>query len=140
MIKPDDDVQVVVDLIRKVFIPKTRFTADDVYSHESDPPDLHMYDALQFLEEQFEIQKVTRLFDEDDHTKMVYCRFTPKGQDGGNSCFCRDCFNITIGPAGELCDDCEEADCDPTNKCRGKHAYEQHCGDVSCCGEEDEDE
>jgi hypothetical protein len=26
-------------------------------------------------------------------------------------CACRDCFEITIGTPGELCDDCEQAGC-----------------------------
>lgn len=58
---------------------------------------------------------------------------------GYNHCGCRDCFNVVVGEPGELCDDCIEADCDPKCECQGKHAYEQHCGDESCCGEEDED-
>ena len=131
--------QAVFDLIVREFIPRVRFTADDIYSHESEPKDLDMYAALEQLEFEKRIQKVVRLFDDSNHTTMVYCQFTPKGRDGYNPCFCRDCFNTTIGPAGELCDDCEEAGCDPTQGCLGKHAYEQHCGDENCCGPYEED-
>lgn len=32
-------------------------------------------------------------------------------------CGCRDCMETTIGEPGELCDECEEAGCDPNSEC-----------------------
>lgn len=110
----------VYQLIVDVFLPKVRFTADDVYSHESNPPDLDMYEALDKLEAEGRIQKVTRLFDDQWHDKMVYA---VAGDDGYRHCHCRDCFELTIGPPGEMCDHCEAAQCEPDSECQWEGAY-----------------
>ena len=44
-----EDVDKVVTLVRSEFIPRGRFTADDVYCHASEPGDLDMYVALNIL-------------------------------------------------------------------------------------------
>lgn len=116
--------QKVYDLIVEEFIPKVRFTASDVYFHASDPADLDMYAALDQLVFEKKLQKVLRLFDETDHTKMVYAE---PGGDGYRSCSCFYCMELTIGPPGELCHECEEAGCDieEHHDCQRHDAYEE---------------
>lgn len=66
----------------------------------------------------------------DDHAATFDIEEQPAR--GYTHCKCRDCFNITID--GGLCDECEEAGCEPGHGCLAPHAYEQHCGDEDCCG------
>lgn len=112
--------QEVYDLIVNEFIPKVRFTADDVYRHKSGPADLDMYAALDQLVFEKKLQKVDRLFDESWHDKMVYA---VAGEDGYRPCHCRDCFELTIGPPGEMCDHCEASQCEPDSECQWEGAY-----------------
>lgn len=112
--------QVVYDLIVTEFMPRVRFTANDVYSHESGPADLDMYAALDQLVFEKKLQKVMRLWDDRRHDKMVYA---VAGDDGYRHCFCRDCFELTIGPPGEWCDHCEASGCEPDSECQWGGAY-----------------
>ena len=115
--------QVVYDLIVNEFFPKVRFTADDVYSHDSNPPDLDMYAALDQLVSEGKLQKVMRLWNDRSHDTMVYA---VAGEDGYRHCFCRDCFETTIGPPGEFCHECEEAACETGSDCQRPDAYGMH--------------
>ena len=59
--------------------------------------------------------------------------------DGYHDCPCRDCFEIAIGETDgepDLCNACEKSGCDASGEsgCNAPHAYNQHCGDVACCG------
>ena len=43
---------------------------------------------------------------------------------GYTDCACRDCFDITVGPLGEMCADCVEAGCDAFyTECQRADAY-----------------
>jgi len=42
---------------------------------------------------------------------------------GYHNCACRDCFELYVGEPGELCDDCEEAGCEPDDECCAPGAY-----------------
>lgn len=58
---------------------------------------------------------------------------------GSRVCACHDCFEIAIVRAGEMCNDCEIAGCDPTDadaECQRDDAYGNccpHCPD-NCDG------
>ena len=112
--------QAVYDLIVTDFFPRVRFTAYDVYCHKAEPKDEDLETALAQLEFEKKIQRVARVFDEVDMSGMVY---SVAGEDGYRSCFCRDCFDTTIGPPGEFCTECEEAGCTPDSDCARDDAY-----------------
>lgn len=116
--------QAVYDLIVTDFFPRVRFTSYDVYCHKAEPKDEDLETALAQLEFEKKIQRVARVFDEVDMSGMVY---SIVGEDGYRSCFCRDCFDITIGPPGEFCTECEEAGCSSDSDCTRDDAY--GCGD-----------
>jgi hypothetical protein len=125
MSRPSGAVVAVVELIRREFIPKVRFTADDIYAHHHDVEDLDMYMALSILVKKGEILDINNVHDDapevlGSHTDMVYCI---PGEAGNRPCFCRDCMEIAIGPPGELCWECREADCEPNKECQAPGAY-----------------
>jgi RNA polymerase subunit RPABC4/transcription elongation factor Spt4 len=56
-------------------------------------------------------------------------------------CACRDCFEIIIGPEGDVCDECGEAGCEPDMECKSEFAYGGHaycyiCGHIIASGED----
>ena len=114
----------VVELIRREFIPRVRFTADDIYSHKSEPTDLDMYMALGILVKKEEILDLNNVHESAHngitHTGMIYCI---PGEDGYKPCHCRDCMETAIGFPGVLCHHCNEADCDPMKECQSEVAY-----------------
>lgn len=65
-------VEEITVLISDEFIPRGKFTADEVYSHPSSPTDLDMYMALALLQVWGDIKP---LFEDNpfiSHDKMVY--------------------------------------------------------------------
>ena len=69
-----DSVKCVIDVILKEFVPKGRFTAEEVYEGTDGctPRDLDMYLALAILEKRGDISP---LFEDDGlvpHDKMIY--------------------------------------------------------------------
>jgi len=112
--------QVIYDLVVAEFIPRVRFTAAEVKHHQSHQDVERVHAALNQLEKEEAIQRVERIFDATTLSGMVY---SIAGEDGYRACFCRDCFDITIGPPGEFCDECEEAGCSPDSDCDRADAY-----------------
>lgn len=113
------NTQDVKKIIIDHFLSEVRFTADDIYQSPHDVPDLPMYDALKELVLDGTIQE-RHCFDDRSHATMTYA---VAGEAGYRSCFCRDCFNITIGVPGEMCHECEEAGCEPKCECEAPGAY-----------------
>lgn len=48
---------------------------------------------------------------------------TLKNASGYVDCGCRDCLETTIGEAGDFCDDCQAAGCEPDSECQAENAY-----------------
>jgi hypothetical protein len=66
-----DEAEVIKELIRGEFYAKRKFSADDVYSHPSDPPDLSMYAALGDLVDLGELRYLGPEYP-TKHTEMLY--------------------------------------------------------------------
>ena len=65
-------VEEITVLITEEFMPKGKFTADDIYSHPSGPMDIDMYMALGLMQLWGQIKP---LFEDSpfiNHTEMVY--------------------------------------------------------------------
>lgn len=60
-------------------------------------------------------------------------------------CACGDCFEIAVGIVGELCSECKEWGCDPTEQCQRCEVPSRYCdgcgasGDCDCFADPDTD-
>lgn len=48
----------------------------------------------------------------------------PDAPSGYVPCGCRDCMEIAIGQPGEMCNECEEAGCEPDKACRAETEFD----------------
>ena len=65
-------VEEITVLITEEFMPKGKFTADDIYSHPSGPGDIDMYMALALMQVWGQIKPLFEDSPFTNHDEMVY--------------------------------------------------------------------